>query len=189
MIFSDRILKERGPELIEPFSEELVQPASYEVTLAPDYKELSCPYFNPFEERDEDRARFDYMHKTIHPPGIYIEPGRLYLFSTVEKVKVPNGMVVEVTGKSSLARIGLKIHQTAGFVDPGFEGTITLEVESVSTHVLVRPGMKIAQLVFHECYESDNLYGSCNNHYMNQSGATLPRFNKWSTHPYTTKQN
>lgn len=168
MIVSDKFYYKLGREIVEPFDKELVQPASYELTLAGTYYKLVEHYLDPHNIRSES-----FIKKEVDR-GVYIEPGLFYLFSTEQKITIPNGFCGEVTGKSTLGRMGLKVHSTAGFIDPGFSGNITLEVESAAAAILLRKGMKVAQLILHRAEESEYLYGERNNHYQGQVGATLP---------------
>ena len=88
----------------------------------------------------------------------YVQPGEFVLGVTKEKIKVPNDLVVRVEGRSSLGRLGIIVHSTAGFVDPGFEGTITLEISNLNRlPIALYPGMRIGQYAFElmtgECEE------------------------------------
>ena len=91
-----------------------------------------------------------------------LHPGEFVLGSTLERVAVPNDLVARLEGKSSLGRLGLLIHSTAGFVDAGFDGQLTLELSNVaSLPITLYPGMKIGQISFQQMTtEADNPYGS-----------------------------
>jgi dCTP deaminase len=151
---------------INPFDLDLVQPASYEVTLADDYLKQLHPEVEGWD---------DFREETWSTRN-WIEPGDFILASTAETVHLPDDITAQVNGKSSLGRQGLTVHVTAGFIDAGFEGTITLELANLSRRtILLEPGQKIAQLAFFRMdgpamrpYGSEGL-GS---HYQNQQGPT-----------------
>ena len=108
-----------------------------------------------------------------------LRPGEFILGSTVEAVSIPDYLACRFEGKSSLGRIGLTTHVTAGFVDPGFQGTITLEIKNENQFpILLKPGMLIGQLCFIRLNTKvDRMYGSAGlgSHYQNQSGPTASR--------------
>ncbi len=107
---------------------------------------------------------------------IELEPGEFILATTSERVKIGNDILGRLEGKSSLARLGLIIHTTAGFIDPGFEGEITLEIANLSNKVItLKSGQPIGQICFEELSSPcERPYGSdgLNSHYQGQSGAT-----------------
>jgi dCTP deaminase len=135
--------------LISPFDIKLVQPASYDVCLGNDFKIF---------ERDAtvaiDIADPADITKHVHvDDGAYflLHPGEFALGVTRERVHMPDDLVSRIEGKSSLGRLGLAVHITAGYIDPGFRGPITLEM---ACHhplpIMLRPGKEIAQLSFHK---------------------------------------
>ncbi len=135
--------------MIEPFDNKFVQPASYDLHLsshvgvvAANTYEFQEPIIDvKFENRDLIR------HRLTH--SMVLESGGFILGSTVQKVRIPAGLAARVEGKSSLGRIGLCVHVTAGFIDPGFHGHITLEIVNHSPYaVRIYAGMPIAQLSF-----------------------------------------
>jgi dCTP deaminase len=111
-----------------------------------------------------------------------LHPGEFALGHTKEVVGCPDDIVGLVNGKSSLGRLGIQVHATAGFVDPGFVGTVVLELSNVSTlPVLLRPGMKIAQFVFQRLDRpAERPYGhpELNSKYQDQRGAVASRYNR-----------
>ena len=168
MILPDRQIRERAVTegLISPYNESQLQPASYDIRLGLD---IWVP--------DLQEGR------TISKEVFNLYKSEFILGTSIERVKIPNDLVARIEGKSSLARIGLLIHLTAGFIDPGFEGTITLEMMNTSSiPVKLVPGMRIAQLSFMQLAEPcQTPYGhdQLDSHYQGQNGATpsyLERF-------------
>lgn len=133
--------RQAGDIIIDPFVPENVGPNSYDVTLAPELLVYDCQVLDP-------KAKNPTCPITIPAEGYILSPGELYLGSTVEKVG-SNIFVPCLEGRSSLARLGVSIHQTAGFGDLGFIATWTMEI-MVIRPVRVYPGMRIGQFAFHE---------------------------------------
>lgn len=106
----------------------------------------------------------------------WLEPGEFALGSTVETLVLPSHLCAQVNGKSSLGRLGLLVHATAGFIDPGFQGQITLELKNLSNHTIVlNKSMAVAQLVFHRLSSpAQRPYGhpELGSHYQHQTGVT-----------------
>jgi dCTP deaminase len=168
--------------IIQPFRPELTQPASYDVTLSPEFKaqmkiddSVEVPWLDP----QVDNA--DYFQDIFVPKGsaFMLEPGAFVLGSTFETIALGANIAARLEGKSSLGRLGLIVHSTAGFIDPGFDGQITLEFSNVGTMpILLWPGMKIGQLCFYRLPEPTTLlYGSraAGSHYQHQAGPTTSR--------------
>jgi dCTP deaminase len=111
-----------------------------------------------------------------------LHPGEFVLGSTREYVKLPNDLVARLEGKSSLGRLGLLIHSTAGYVDPGFEGHLTLELSNVANlPITIYPNMKIGQISFFKLTsEAENPYGSSavGSKYQGQRGPTPSKYNE-----------
>jgi dCTP deaminase len=125
---------ERGKIEIDPFDLSLIQPCSYDLTLADET-------YAPFE-------RSPILSRGRWSRGGLLRPGYMLLGSTRERVKLPADIAGTLSGKSSLGRSGLLVHVTAGHIDPGFEGTITLELVNISPEPLpLSEGMPIAQLL------------------------------------------
>lgn len=165
---------ESGDLGIEPYRPEQVQPASYDVLLGPALREL-------LPDGAIDLAAVPQGHTRlveIGPDGYLLLPGSFVLGSTVERVRIPNQTIARVEGKSSLARLGLTVHITAGFVDPGFRGQITLELHNDGPRSLIlRPGLPIAQLTFESLTQTPKrVYGAAGNHYQDQDGPTESRY-------------
>lgn len=118
-------------------------------------------------ELDEDVAPSKY------DGAILIQPGEFMLGTTVERVRIPRSLAARVEGRSSVGRLGLAVHVTAGFIDPGFEGQITLEIVNFNPYpIWLRPGMRIAQLVFAETKTEGSAYRG---KYQGQAGTTESR--------------
>ena len=149
-------LAEDFPDLIDPFIADRIQPASYELTLGVGFKFMrESPGDFPLDVTDKTSAAEAYFEESPDSGDNYfLYPGDFALVTTAETVHIPDHVVAHVEGKSSLARLGLMVHVTAGWVDPGFHGQITLEVVNLSPRTLLLPiGMKLAQLAF------DNMTG------------------------------
>lgn len=159
MIFSDVEIKTAnavGNISITPFRNENVQPNSYEVTLD---KEIFL-----VKNGGYTKIMLPYTIKT----------GEFVLGSTKESLELRRDTCAMVSGKSTLGRHGVSVHQTAGFIDCGFNGTITLELFNVGPDYELKEGMKIAQIIFFNTKTPQKKYGECDNHYQNQKGVTLP---------------
>lgn len=184
MILSDRDIRAalqrlENPLIVDPgFDPRRLQPASLELTLAPQIKVQVLHHirnqWNIWVVRE-----VEWVDKVIPEEGILMEPGDFWLASTVEMVRIPTDLVAQVNGKSSWGRQGLLAHITAGFVDPGFKGDITLELKNVSGGPLkLFPGMPICQLVFTQLTSpAERPYGSTglDSHYQGQMGPTASR--------------
>ena len=152
MILSDKSIKEKintGEISISPFSQDSLQPASYDLHL-----DKNIMYFNTDGNNiiDVNKPVDDLMVKTqISDSGFVIEPHQLVLANVIEITGVDSKHVGRLEGKSSLARIGLIIHATAGFLDPGNKLRLTLEMVNLSPlPIRIYAGMKIAQIAFEE---------------------------------------
>lgn len=151
MLLSDRdILGEidNGRVRLEPFEAAMVQPSSIDVRLDRFFRTFEnhrYPHIDPAEDQPE-------LTRAVEPVGdeaFILHPGEFVLGSTFEVVTLPDDLAARVEGKSSLGRLGLLTHATAGFVDPGFSGHVTLELANVATlPIKLYPGMKIGQLCF-----------------------------------------
>ncbi|MFB6071012.1 MAG: dCTP deaminase [Halanaeroarchaeum sp.] len=157
MILSDGDILERleeGDLVIEPLQDVdlQVQPASVDVRLGREFLEFqraNIPSIHPTSERETD----DYTAETTveEDDEFVLHPGDFVLATTKERVEVPRDLVAQVEGRSSLGRLAVVVHATAGFIDPGYRGRITLELSNLGTApVALSPGMRISQLVFTE---------------------------------------
>lgn len=182
MLLSDKDIRAQidgGRVVLDPYDPDLIQPSSIDVRLDKYFRLFDnhkYPYIDPAEEQPELTR---LVEVTEEEAGFVLHPGEFVLGSTVELVTLPDDLAARVEGKSSLGRLGLMTHATAGFVDPGFSGHVTLELSNVATlPIMLYPGMKIGQLAFFQLsspaehpYGSDR-YGS---HYQGQRGPTASR--------------
>ena len=177
-ILSDKTIKEylkEGKIGFEPLTDEKqIQPSSVDMRLGDEFKVFKVirkPFIDP--EDEDDIA--SYMESTIVPEGeaFIIHPNEFALATTAEYVKVPDDLVARVEGRSSMGRLGVTMHVTAGFIDPGFEGKITLEISNIGAMpVALYPGQRVCQIVFETMTTPSELpYGhpNRNSKYMGQT--------------------
>lgn len=185
MILSDRTIREElaaGRIVLDPFDESLVQPASVDVRLD-HYFRVFLNHTMPVidvKQNLEELTRLVELDPADPDRAFILHPGEFVLGSTLERVALPDDTVGRVEGKSSLGRLGLLIHSTAGFIDPGFDGHITLELSNVaSLPITLYPGMKIGQISFlRMTTPADVPYGSgaLGSKYQGQRGPTPSRY-------------
>ncbi|MGI8775078.1 MAG: dCTP deaminase [Actinomycetota bacterium] len=182
MILSDGDIRKaiaNGEIGIEPFDESDVQPSSVDLHVD--------RYFRTFNNHRypiiDVKTPMEDLTEMVEVPGdepFILHPGEFVLGSTSEYVRLPNHLVAKLEGKSSLGRLGLLIHSTAGLVDPGFEGHLTLELSNVANlPITLYPGMKIGQVSFFQLTsEAENPYGSSKlgSKYQGQRGPTPSRY-------------
>ena len=163
---------------LEPLNMELLQPSSIDVRLDRFFRLFDnhkYPFIDPREQQD-DLTRFVEVDSD---EAFILHPGEFVLGSTFEYVSLPDDIAARLEGKSSLGRLGLLTHSTAGFVDPGFQGHVTLELSNVATlPIKLWPGMKIGQLCFFQLSSaSEKPYGSekYGSRYQGQRGPTASR--------------
>jgi dCTP deaminase len=181
MLMSDRDIRasiEAGQIGLEPLDMSLLQPSSFDVRIDRFFRLFDnhkYAFIDPAEQQDE-LTRF--VEVAPDEPFI-LHPGEFVLGSTYEFVKLPDNIAARLEGKSSLGRLGLVTHSTAGFVDPGFNGHVTLELSNMATlPIKLWPGMKIGQLCFFQLSSpSETPYGSEKylNRYQGQRGPTASR--------------
>lgn len=181
MLLSDKDIKaqiDAGRIGLEPLDMGLLQPSSMDVRLDRLFRLFDnhkYPFIDPREEQDELTRLVE-----VDPKEAFIlHPGEFVLGSTFEFVTLPEDIAARLEGKSSLGRLGLLTHSTAGFVDPGFQGHVTLELSNTATlPIKLWPGMKIGQLCFFQLSSaSENPYGSqkYGSRYQGQRGPTASR--------------
>ena len=164
MVLSDRDIKaavKAGIIGIDPYFEKDVQPPSVDLHL--DKKLLVFNNSNaPFIDLKKELPDLNSPVLIKDDEPFILHPGEFVLGSTLEKITIPSNMVARIEGKSSLGRLGLLIHSTAGFVDPGFDGNLTLELANVSRlPITLYYGMRIGQISFQQMLsEAERPYGS-----------------------------
>lgn len=163
MILSDRTIKKKlksGEIKIDPFDPDFLQPASYDVTLGSEFLIFDNSKGTVIDPKKDTSGIMRKVEASPEDPFI-LHPGEFALAAINEVIGIDNKHLAVLNGKSSLGRIGLLIHATAGFIDPGNELKITLELFNVATlPILLYPNMKIAQVVFEELSEPcDRPYG------------------------------
>ena len=181
-VLSDGTIKalvDQGRIVIDPWDPDLVQPASVDVRLGDSFRVFHNHRVSAIDLRDMPE---NLTEEVIVPEGeaFVIHPGEFCLGRTQERVELADDIVSRVEGKSSLGRLGLIVHATAGFVDPGWKGTLTLELNNL-TRVPIKlwPGLLIAQLSFMALDKpAERPYGSpeLGSHYQGQEAATESRY-------------
>ena len=181
MLLSDRDITaalESGRVVLDPYDPGMVQPSSVDVRLDRYFRIFEnhrYPQIDPSQEQVE-LTREVVCHGT---DPFVLHPGEFVLGATYERVTLPDDLAARLEGKSSLGRLGLLTHSTAGFVDPGFTGHITLELSNMATlPIMLWPGMKIGQLCFFQLSSpARHPYGSAVNssRYQGQRGPTASR--------------
>jgi dCTP deaminase len=181
VLLSDRDIKaELDTERvrIDPYDPGMIQPSSIDVRLDK-YFRLFDNHKYPVIDPAKDQPELTRLVEVDPDDGFVLHPGEFVLGSTLETVSLPDDLAARVEGKSSLGRLGLLTHATAGFVDPGFSGHVTLELSNVATlPIILWPGMKIGQLCFFRLSSpAENPYGSAKygSHYQGQRGPTASR--------------
>ncbi len=181
MIYSDRTIKESissGKIAIEPYEPSYVQPSSVDLRVGNGFRVFVNHRYSEIDPR-APQADLTQLVEVGEEDPFMLHPGEFVLGSTLEKVRLGVDVVARLEGKSSLGRLGLLIHSTAGFIDPGFEGHITLELSNVATlPIAIYPGMKIGQISFYQMTTAAEYpYGSpeLGSKYQGQSGPTASR--------------
>jgi dCTP deaminase len=163
---------------LEPYDEAMVQPSSIDVRLDK-YFRLFDNHKYPYIDPAQDQPELTHLIEVERGEPLILHPGEFVLGSSFEVVTLPDDLAARLEGKSSLGRLGLLTHSTAGFVDPGFSGHVTLELSNVATlPIKLWPGMKIGQLCFIKLSSpTENPYGSAKygSRYQGQRGPTASR--------------
>lgn len=184
VLLSDRDIRaelEADRVVLDPYEPSMLQPSSIDVRLDK-YFRLFDNHKYPFIDPAADQPELTRLVEADNDEAFVLHPGEFVLGSTFEAVTLPDDVAARLEGKSSLGRLGLLTHSTAGFIDPGFSGHVTLELSNVATlPIKLWPGMKIGQMCFFRLssasehpYGSD-LYGS---RYQGQRGPTASRSSK-----------
>ena len=192
MLLSDRDIKDelaRERIRMDPYEPEMIQPSSIDVRLDR-YFRLFDNHKYPFIDPAADQPDLTRLVEAEPDEAFVLHPGEFVLASTYEAVTLPDDVAARLEGKSSLGRLGLLTHSTAGFIDPGFSGHVTLELSNMATlPIKLWPGMKIGQLCFFRLTSATEFpYGSekYGSRYQNQRGPTASRsalnFHRTNTH-------
>jgi dCTP deaminase len=174
-----RRLVDEGRIRIEPWDPLMVQPASVDLKLGTSFRVFHNHRIQVIDLADPPTGLTERVEVDTDEPFV-IHPGEFVLGRTEEHVAIPDDVVARIEGKSSLGRLGLIVHATAGFVDPGFSGTLTLEITNFnSVPIVLRPGLPIAQLSFMTLDRAaERPYGhpELGSHYHGQVEATESRY-------------
>jgi dCTP deaminase len=174
-----RRLVEDGRIKIDPWDESLVQPASVDLRLGDSFRVFHNHRASAIDLRDPPQHLTEEVKVTGDEPFV-IHPGEFALGRTMEWVELPDDIVARIEGKSSLGRLGLIVHATAGFCDPGWKGTLTLELANLTrVPILLYHGLAIAQLSFMALdVPAERPYGheELGSHYQGQIDATASRY-------------
>ena len=181
MVLSDRTIERLiadGRIEIDPYDATLLQPSSVDVRVDRYFRVFHNARY-PYIDVKEPQEELTELVEIEEEPFI-LHPGEFVLGSTLERVRLPDDLVARLEGKSSLGRLGLLIHSTAGFIDPGFDGHVTLELSNVANlPITIYPGMKIGQISFMQLSEpASTPYGSdkIGSKYQGQRGPTPSRY-------------
>ncbi|MBA3365393.1 MAG: dCTP deaminase [Actinobacteria bacterium] len=182
MVLSDRTIMRRleeGSIEIDPFDSSLLQPSSVDVRVDRYFRVFHNARYPYIDVREPQEDLTELLEIDGESPFI-LHPGEFVLGSTLERVRLPDDLVARLEGKSSLGRLGLLIHSTAGFIDPGWNGHVTLELSNVANlPITIYYGMKIGQVSFVQMSEpAEKPYGSSalGSKYQGQRGPTPSRY-------------
>ncbi len=182
MILSDRDIRselQAGRVVVDPLGEEAVQPSSIDLRVDSSFRVFANHRY-PYIDTRRYQPELTEVVKVDEGEPFMLHPGEFVLGSTYERVTLPDDLVARIEGKSSLGRLGLLVHATAGFVDAGFSGWLTLELSNVATlPIAIYPRMKIGQVAFFRLSSpAERPYGSreLGSKYQGQRGPTASRF-------------
>jgi dCTP deaminase len=181
-VLADRDIRsalEAGEIAIRPYDPGDLQPSSVDLHLDRSFRVFRNNRYAFIDVRSPQPDLTELLHVADDEPFI-LHPGEFVLGATAEVLRLPDDLVARLDGKSSLGRLGLQVHSTAGLADPGFEGQITLELSNVaSLPIAIYPGMRIAQLVFERLTTpADRPYGAggLGSKYQGQRGPTASEY-------------
>jgi dCTP deaminase len=181
VVLSDRTIRRllgEGRIEIEPYDESLLQPSSVDVRVDRYFRVFHNARYPFIDVREPQEDLTELVEADTEP--FILHPGEFVLGSTLERIRLPDDLVARLEGKSSLGRLGLLIHSTAGFIDPGWNGHVTLELSNVANlPITIYPEMKIGQLSFVQLSEpAETPYGSggLGSKYQGQRGPTPSRY-------------
>ncbi len=182
MVLSDRTiarLLDEGRIVIDPYDDSLLQPSSVDVRVDRFFRVFHNARY-PYIDVKEPQEELTELVEIDDERPFILHPGEFVLGSTLERIRLPDDLVARLEGKSSLGRLGLLIHSTAGYVDPGWKGNLTLELSNVANlPITIYHGMKIGQLSFMRLTEPASApYGSdaLGSKYQGQRGPTPSRY-------------
>jgi dCTP deaminase len=182
VVLSDRTIRrllDEGRIELDPFDESLIQPSSVDVRVDRFFRVFHNNRY-PFIDVKQEQEELTELVEVQGDQPFVLHPGEFVLGSTLERVKLPDDLVARLEGKSSLGRLGLLIHSTAGFIDPGWNGHVTLELSNVANlPVTIYPEMKIGQLSFVQLTEPAAVpygAGGLGSKYQGQRGPTPSRY-------------
>ena len=164
MLISDRDIRKElndGRIVLEPFDESMIQPASVDVRIDRFFRLFDNHKYAHIDP-SKDQSELTHLVEVDPNEPFILHPGEFVLGATYEKVTLPADIAARLEGKSSLGRLGLLTHSTAGFIDPGFSGHVTLELSNMATlPIMLWPGSKVGQLCFFRLTsETEHPYGS-----------------------------
>ena len=181
MLLSDRDIRscvDSGRVRLEPWDPQMIQPSSVDVHLDRFFR-LFNNHKYPVIDPAADQPELTRLVDVSAEGSLILHPGEFVLGSTYEKVTLADDVAARLEGKSSLGRLGLLTHSTAGFIDPGFSGHVTLELSNTATlPIVLYPGMKVGQLCFFQLSSAaEKPYGSgaSGSRYLGQRGPTASR--------------
>lgn len=181
MLLSDRDIRSHiddGRIALDPYDASMIQPSSVDVRIDR-YFRLFDNHKYPVIDPAEDQPDLTRLIEVAPDEPFILHPGEFVLGATFEQVTLADDVAARLEGKSSLGRLGLLTHSTAGFIDPGFSGHVTLELSNMATlPVKLWPGMKIGQLCFFQLSSpAERPYGSAEykSRYNGQRGPTASR--------------
>jgi dCTP deaminase len=184
MILSDRDIRaelEAGRIVIDPLGEKAIQPSSVDLRVDASFRVFANHRY-PYIDVRADQPDLTELVKVSDDEPFILHPGEFVLGSTWERVALPGDLVARLEGKSSLGRLGLLIHSTAGFVDAGFDGWLTLELSNVANlPIAIYPRMAIGQVAFFRLSSpAERPYGASvlGSKYQGQHGPTASRYHE-----------
>ena len=182
MVLSDRTIRRllgEGRIEIDPYDDSLMQPSSVDVRVDRFFRVFRNSRYPYIDVKQEQEELTELVEVDGDDPFI-LHPGEFVLGSTLERITLPDDLVARLEGKSSLGRLGLLIHSTAGFIDPGWDGHVTLELSNVANlPITIYYGMKIGQISFVQLSEpAESPYGTTalGSKYQGQAGPTPSRY-------------
>ena len=182
MVLADRTIArflEEGRIEIDPYDESLLQPSSVDVRVDRFFRVFHNNRYPYIDVREQQEDLTELVEVDDGTPFV-LHPGEFVLGSTLERIRLPDDLVARLEGKSSLGRLGLLIHSTAGFIDPGWDGHVTLELSNVANlPITIYPEMKIGQISFLQMTTpAEHPYGTgaAGSKYQGQRGPTPSRY-------------